>query len=132
MNITSVHHFAEEEYERHYAETFEAVCRHFVQLSTRLQELLPDPTLSPDERRERLARVVPSSLLISENHKTARTNLNRLRQRLDELVPDEQLNYHEKLEFLVSRVHELVSGDEPRLFKKLEALGDRRRADIGR
>lgn len=115
-----------------YTESFDSVCEHLTALSERLLELLPDPSLSPDERLERIARVVPSSTLKSAYHQTARTKLNRLRARLDELVPRDDLCYAEKLEWLVARVHELVPGDEPRLFKKLEAFGDHRRSDMGR
>jgi predicted nuclease with TOPRIM domain len=124
--------FTAADYRIDYEEPFEEVCEHLVRLSTRLQELLPDPSLSPDERLERIARVIPTSVLISDHHKTARTKLNQLRRRLSELVPDETLDHHQKLEYLVEQVHALVPTDEPRLFKKLEALGDGRRSDIGR
>lgn len=121
-----------ENYTPSYKESFEEVCEHLLRLCQRLYDLLPDITLSPDERLERLARVVSESVLVSDYHKTARTKLNRLRRRLDELVPDPQLDCDAKLEFLVTQVHALVPGEEPRLFKKLEQLGDRRRSDIGR
>ena len=100
-------------------------------LSSRLYELLPDITLSPDERLERIARIIPTSILCGEHHKTARTKLNQLRRRLDELVQDNDMDYYQKLEYLVNLVNETVPGDMP-LFKKLETIGDKRKSDIGR
>ena len=119
-------------YHHKFDEPFEAICDELAALSKKLQELLPDPSLSPDERLERLARVVPDSVLASAHHQTARTKLKRLRGRLAELVPGNSLSSLEKVDFLVRRVHELVPGDEPRLFKRLEALGDHRGSDMGR
>ncbi|WP_036833613.1 hypothetical protein, partial [Pontibacillus litoralis] len=79
-------YFTDEEYSPKFNESFEEICTELKSISDRLYELLPDTSLSPDERLERLARVVPTSLLISDNHKTARSKLNKLRYRLDELV----------------------------------------------
>ena len=115
-----------------FEERFDDVCRNLERLSVRLRDLLPDPSLGPDERLERLARVVPESVLVSRHHQTARSKLDQLRRRLAELVPDEDLDEHERLEALVALVDELVPGDEPRLYRKLEALGDHRRSDTGR
>jgi hypothetical protein len=119
-------------YRVEHEESFEEVCRELVALCEKLIALLPDVTLSPDERIERLARVVPTSTLLSAHHQTARTKLRRLRERLRELVPVPSLTSLERVDYLVARVHELVPGDEPRLFKKLERLGDHRGSDMGR
>jgi hypothetical protein len=131
-DFPATEHRAWDVYAIPFTESFETVCAELMMLGDRLLELLPDPTLGPDERLERLARVVPTSILAAAHHQTARTKLVRLRRRLDELVPDPAMTYRDKLEWLVQRVHELVPGDEPRLFKKLEALGDHRRSDMGR
>ncbi len=114
-----------------YDESFEDVCKNLSALSNYLIELLPDPSLSPDERIERLARVVPDSTLVSVHHRTARTKLKAIRARLQELVPGEGLTDMERIEFLVNKVHTLVPGDQ-RLFLKLEAIGDYRGSDMGR
>lgn len=113
-------------------ETFDQVREELLKVSSKLLELLPDPSLSPMERLERLARVIPKSTMLSEHHKTGRSKLNELRYRLAELVPDESLSSSEKIDFLVKRIHELVPEDLPRLYYKLEKLGDQRRSDIGR
>ncbi len=118
-------------YEPQYDESFEDVKKHLIGLSQRLYELLPDITLSPDERLERIARIIPTSILISDNYKTGRVKLRRLRNRLDELVPNNEMDYYEKLEYLVNRVNELVPEDIL-FFKKLEKIGDKRKSDIGR
>lgn len=125
-------YFTDEEYSPIFNESFEEVCSELKSISDRLYELLPDTSLSPDERLERLARVIPTSLLISDNHKTARSKLNKIRYKLDELVPDRQLSYLDKLETLVNITNSLVEEDDIRFFKKLEKIGDYRRSDIGR
>src|SRR3989338_41224 len=112
--------------------SFEKICEELLAVSLKLQELLADPSLSPDERLERLARVVPDSILISANHRTARSKLNALCFRLAELVPHPEMGSVEKIEWLASRVHELAPENTDRLFKKLEKLGDKRRSDNGR
>jgi predicted nuclease with TOPRIM domain len=118
-------------YDVAFEEKFDDVAAELQRLSTRLFELLPDRALSPLERVERLARVVPDSVLQSEHMKTARTKLSNIRRRLEELVPDHAMTTDEKIEHLVERVHQLVPEREPRLFKKLEKLGDIRPTDIG-
>ncbi|WP_391205456.1 hypothetical protein [Psychrobacillus sp. L4] len=120
-----------EQYKPIYTESFEEVCTNLKLISSRLYELLPDVTLSPDERLERIARIVPSSLLCSDHHKTARTKLKKLRTRLDELVPDSTLSYSQKLEYLVDLVNNRIP-DDLLLFEKLESIGDKRKSDIGR
>jgi len=113
-----------------YEESFQHVCENLVSLSTRLRDLLPDPSIGPQERLERIARIVPNSLMISQNYRTARAKLKDLRHRLDELVP-EPMSYEKKLDFLVTKINDRVPG-EKRLVEKLELLGDRRISDTGR
>ncbi|WFA05705.1 hypothetical protein [Bacillus sp. HSf4] len=123
--------FSKEDYIPHFDEDFEEVCRHLKAHSQRLFDLLPDVSLSPDERLERLARVVPTSILKSANHKTAREKLNGLRRRLDELVPDQHMSYYDKIEYLVNIADKMVPGNL-KMYQKLEKIGDHRWSDIGR
>lgn len=111
---------------------FETICEELMAISRRLQDLLPDPTLSPEERIERLGRVAPHSVVKSENMKTARTKLNALRLRLSELVPASELTALEKIEFLVKEANRLVPEETSKFFLKLEKIGDDRISDIGR
>ncbi|MCY7858255.1 hypothetical protein MOB44_16535 [Bacillus sonorensis] len=123
--------FSKEDYIPKFEEDFEEVCRHLQAHSHRLFELLPDISLSPDERLERLARVIPTSILKSANHKTAREKLNGLRHRLDELIPDQNMSYYDKIEYLVNIADEMVPG-QMKMYEKLEKIGDKRWSDIGR
>ncbi|OUB98420.1 hypothetical protein BK784_16865 [Bacillus thuringiensis serovar medellin] len=123
--------FSKEEYVPDFDESFDEVSVHLKALSEKLYNLLPDISLSPDERLERLARVIPKSILVSENHLTARTKLYKLRRRLDQLVPDKNMDYYEKVDYLVGIANDMVPGDM-KLYKKLEAIGDNRYSDIGR
>lgn len=121
--------FPAERYRPRFSESYEQVCRDLRNLSTRLQDLLPDPGIGPEERLERIARVVPESVRVTAHMQTGRAKLARLRARLDELVPGPQ-PHMEKLEHLVGLVHELVpQGD--RFITKLEQLGDYRLTDTG-
>lgn len=121
--------FPDAAYVVHYAEPFAEVREELLRLSTRLAELLPDPSIGPDERLERLARIVPNSVMVSQHRLTARTKLTNLRRRLDELVPGEA-SHSEKLETLVRELNQLVPG-EMRVIDKLERLGDFRGTDTG-
>ncbi|MET9231607.1 hypothetical protein [Lentzea sp. NPDC003310] len=122
--------FEENEYFFQFDEPFEAIAEELIELSVRLITLLPDPSLSPNERLERLARVVPKSQLVTAHRRTARSKLVELRRRLDELVPEPSLTAPQKLERLVDRLNELVPG-EGRAIAKLEKLGDFRSTDVG-
>lgn len=122
--------FPDSAYVVQYDEPFQAVRAELTLLSERLLELLPDPSIGPHERLERLARVVPDSVLVSQDRLTARTKLTRLRRRLDELVPSAGLSYPEKLEWLVNRLEKLVPGNM-KIIEKLETLGDFRGTDTG-
>lgn len=112
-----------------YGESFEDVCSCLQEISTLLQAWLPDPSIGPEERLERLARVVPDSILCSENRVNARTKLTRLRRLLDELAPDIEGDV-ERLKHLRHLLDDLVPGDAPAI-KKLETLHDYRGTDIG-
>ncbi|NCN41947.1 hypothetical protein GW916_11945 [bacterium] len=114
-----------------FEDDYEKVCQELTSLSKRLLELLPDPSIGPEERLERLARVAPHTLMISRNVRTARSKLSDLKHRLSELVPDEALSSIQKLEFLISKANQL-SPEAGTLFEKLEELGDIRISDIGR
>jgi hypothetical protein len=113
-------------------EPYEEVCAALTRISQRLLDLLPDPSIGPEERLERLARVVPTSVLVSARHLTARTKLNALRARLDELVPIDGLDHCQKLERLVESLDHLVTEEGLTTYQKLERLGDGRLADNGR
>ncbi len=109
----------------------ETVCQELIRLSLKLQELLPDPSLSPLERVERLGRVIPESIQVSAHHLTARTKLNQIRLRLADLVPDPTLDTDARIDFLVQKTHQLVPEKARRLFEKLEKIGDCRLIDNG-
>lgn len=123
--------FEDHEYSPHFGDDSAEVSRELHDLSLRLMKLLPDPSLGPDERLERLARVVPHSQLITANRKSVRHKLYPLRRRLDELVPDEEMDYRDKLEWLVSRLEELAPGEGLRPIQRLSQLGDYRSSDVG-
>lgn len=97
-------------------------------LSSALQEALPDPSLGPQERLERLARVVPQSVAETQQLCTGRTKLSRLQRRLDELVPGPG-SMDQKLDTLLSTLEALVPGPG-RTIDKLETLGDYRYTDV--
>lgn len=122
--------FSPDDYKQEFDEPFDKIASELTDLSVRLIELLPDPSLSPDERLERLARVVPSSQLVTANRRTARSKLTTIRRRLDELVPGADLDSREKLEQVVERLDELVPGTSSPI-EKLERPGDFRVTDIG-
>lgn len=110
-------------------EPFEAVCASLTEISVYLRDLLPDPSLGPEERLERLARIVPSSVLCSQNCLNARTKLTRIRRRLEELAPEIEGDM-ERLKYLTDLVNEAVPGDM-KFIEKLDTIHDYRRTDIG-
>ena len=115
--------------------SYEEVCRNLTKVSVKLRDLLPDPSIGPEERVERLARVVPESLLMSQYHKTARVKWNYITDRLNHLVPDTKENKKtalEKIDILLEKLHLMIPGQEKRIFIKLEKLGDHRVSDTGR
>ena len=122
--------FDETQYRIERSEPFEEIVEELTEISVTLMRLLPDPSLGPDERLERLARVVPNSQLVSAHRRTARSKLDGLRGRLSELVPDPSLTSAERLAWLIDRLDELVPGED-RAIKKLETIGDFRSTDTG-
>lgn len=119
------------QYPRIADEPQDSVHKELEHLSLKLQALLPDPSLSPLERVERLARVISESIQDSSQHLTARKKLNQIRLRLADLVPDPSLNSEGRIDFLVQKTHDLVPGPAQKLFEKLEKIGDRRMIDNG-
>ena len=116
-----------------FGEEFAEVCRRLESMSKRLQELLPDPSIGPEERLERLARIVPQSVVQSAQVRTARSKWEFLRRRLSELTPEMNgSSEEERLEALIRRIEEARPEVEGGLFAKLEAMGDDRISDIGR
>lgn len=100
-------------------------------ISEKLFELLPDKSINSEERIERLARLVPESVMESEFSRTARTKLNIIRRKLEYLVPDTNLNYYQKIDYLVAIANRLVP-DKEKFIEKLEEIDDFRRTDNGR
>lgn len=123
--------FTDADYRVTFDDEFEVVVQELTDLSVRLLKLLPDPSLSPDERLERLARVVPNSQMITAHRRSARHKLYQLRRRLDELVPEPGLSYQDKLEWLVQRLEGLVPDEGLRPIERLERIGDYRSTDVG-
>jgi hypothetical protein len=120
------------DFEPAFDEPFEHVCAELERLSIKLRDLLPDPSIGPEERLERLSRVVPHSVMIGARHLTARTKLRALRQRLDELLPG-PAGACDKIDRLLEMLDQQVpNARESSTFEKLEALGDARLSDIGR
>lgn len=104
------------------------------EISQRLEELsemlikhVPDPSLSPDERLERIARVDQRRVPQREYLLPAVEKLYRLERRLDDLVDDSDLSSTEQLEVLIERVEERGEKHEERDFVEiLERMGDER------
>jgi hypothetical protein len=112
-------------------ESQEDVFKNLESISKLLIALLPDTTLSPLERIERLARVIPDSIQSAEQHLTARTKLKNIRIRLAELVNDSDMSEIDKINYLVAKTNELVPGESGKLFNKLEKIGDNRMRSNG-
>lgn len=125
-------YFKKSEYRKDFEESFEEVKKELKEISEKLFELLPDKSINSEERIERLARLIPYSILESEYSRTARTKLNIIRRKLDYLVPNKELSYSEKIDFLVSIANELVEDKNKRFIEKLEEIDDFRRTDNGR
>ncbi|EGQ7846472.1 TPA: hypothetical protein ACF39K_002439 [Vibrio parahaemolyticus] len=102
-----------------------------IYLSYKLQELLPDPSLGPMERIERLARVIPNSYHVCQFHRTARSKLTEIEDKLHSLVPDDNLNSEQKIDYLVNKINSLVPEKTDRICQKLQFIGDNRLRDNG-
>ena len=96
-------------------------------LSSKLFWTLPDESLSPFERLERLARVVEDRTPQLDNLQSAAAKLEQLRKRLDELVPGD-MTPERKVDALLEKLDEMVARDQRELppIRKLELLGDPR------
>lgn len=124
-------YFKKSEYRKDFEESFENVVIELTKISEKLFELLPDKSINSEERIERLARLVPESVMESEFSRTARTKLNIIRRKLEYLVPDTNLNYYQKIDYLVAIANRLVP-DKEKFIEKLEEIDDFRRTDNGR
>ena len=94
-------------------------------LSERLALLLPDPSLSPLERLERLARVVQDRVPHSDQLQPALEKVSKLKTRLDELVPG-RMSAEDKIITLAKMAYEKAGGDKMTCVEALERMGDPR------
>lgn len=93
-------------------------------ISARLYALMPDPSLSPHERIERLARVIEEVPPKLEYLQSAKAKVDSLIDHLNELIPGD-LTPEQKIDKLVEILNEHVPNDVS-IVTKLEALGDPR------
>lgn len=115
-----------------FVENYDQVSDELKKIALKLQELLPDPAISAEERLERLSRVIKGSQLNSNFHKSARTKLNHLRNRLDELIPG-NMDYVEKVVILEKLAYQQSEFKEfETMCERLQFIGDNRISDIGR
>lgn len=98
--------------------------RKLADISKALSDLLPDPSLSPDERLERLARIVADRTPQGEHLLPAAQKLAKLERRLTELVPGDGLSAADRLNRLVEATNAAVPTSGLRFVEKLETLGD--------
>lgn len=124
-------YFTEEEYTKKLDPDFKDIKDELEEISKLLFSLLPDYSIGPEERVERLARVIPESILESKNMLTGRKKLSNITKRLNELIPDENLSNIVKINMLVDIINKLEPDGET-LIEKLEKIDDFRRTDIGR
>ena len=96
-------------------------------LSAALFELLPDKSLSPLERIERLSRSVENRQPDLNQLKPATKKLQELKDRINLLVEGEG-SAHEKVMKMLNKLDDMVSDEQAKLpvIKKLELLGDPR------
>lgn len=99
-----------------------------MELSEMLIEHVPYPSLSPDERLERIARVDQDRVPRREHLLPAVEKLYRLEQRLDDLVDDPELSSTEQLKVLIERVeeHSEEYDEDLDFVEVLERMGDER------
>lgn len=96
------------------------------EISGFLANALPDHSLSPEERLERLARVVQDRVPRQEQLLPAIQKVDRLERRLAELVPGEGMSAMDRLNRLVQQCNGMCGDDGKTLVQKLETLGDPR------
>lgn len=94
-------------------------------LSARLHVFLPDHTLSPQERLERLARVIQNRVPQSQHLLSANEKLAALTTRLNELVPG-GMTPEEKVDHLVDLATKAVPDPNLSMVDRLEKIGDDR------
>ncbi|EJJ24604.1 hypothetical protein [Rhizobium sp. CF142] len=107
--------------------------RRLDELSRILAGALPDHSLSPDERLERLARVVQDRVPERQYLQPALEKVSRLERRLAELVPDPGLTPVERVQALLAHLddHHIQNNPhflaaQPTIVQKLERMGDER------
>ena len=101
----------------------QAAATELAMLSTKLHGLLPDSSLSPEERLERLARVVPGRTPDQAKLVSASTKLLALKSRLDQLVPG-VMSAEDKISHLVALADAAVPDPSLSTVGRLERLGD--------
>ncbi len=96
-------------------------------LSGKLFGHVPDQSLSPLERLERLARGIDDRTPNLEQLKPAASKLNELKERIDELVEGD-LSYEKKIDIILEKLDEKVGNNQKAFHTtdKLELLGDPR------
>lgn len=96
-------------------------------LSAKLSWHIPDQSLSPLERLERLARAVEDRKPDLAQLQSAAKKLKALNTRIDELVPGD-MSYEKKLDTLIQKLDDKVGVSQRALqtTDKLELLGDSR------
>lgn len=92
-------------------------------LSAKLHALLPDSSLSPEERLERLARVVPGRIPDQSKLLSASSKLQELKNRLDQLVPG-AMSADAKIDHLVNLATHAVPDPALSTVARLERMGD--------
>ena len=96
-------------------------------LASKLHALLPDASLSSEERLERLARVVVGRIPDPTKLTPASEKVRALTERLDQLVPG-AMSPEDKIDQLVSLAMQAVPDPGLAVVARLEKLGD---ADAG-
>jgi hypothetical protein len=96
-------------------------------VSSKLNALLPDASLSPFEKLERLARVVEDREPDLTHLQPAVAKVAQLKERLDQLVPG-NMSSEQKIDSLIEKLNAMVPPDVQHnlAMHKLELLGDPR------
>lgn len=96
-------------------------------LSAKLFWHVPDQSLSPFERLERLARAADDSSPDMGQLQSAAKKLEALKSRIDQLIPGD-MSHEKKIETLIQKLDEKVGASQLALHTtdKLELLGDPR------
>ena len=95
-------------------------------ISAKLYTLLPDPSLSPLERIERLRRVVDQVEPDMDQLQSAIKKVEVINSRLNMFVSDENMSALQKIDVLVSKVDKCFEGKMCGFGAKIEMLGDPR------